>query len=124
LSTAKDLAGLLTLSFLVFTPWSSSSSDFRPGMDKEGEEESVRWEPGRIWDGWAVFLGFFLEEKPGAGEPLDAFRMWRRTDRRRTRAQASLVRVKEHVPPCVVLVINDNSYGLMFALSYIFRTCP
>jgi hypothetical protein len=89
LSTAKDLAGLL--SFLVFTPWSSSSSDFRPGMDKEGEEESVRWEPGRIRDGWAVFLGFFLEEKPGAGEPLDAFRTWRRTDRRRTRAQASPV---------------------------------
>jgi hypothetical protein len=32
--------------------------------------------------------------------------------------------VKEHVPPCVVLVINDNPYGLMFALSYICRTCP
>jgi hypothetical protein len=27
-------------------------------------------------------------------------------------------------PPCVVLVINDNPYGLMFALSYICRTCP
>jgi hypothetical protein len=27
-------------------------------------------------------------------------------------------------PPCVVLVINDNPYGLMFASSYICRTCP
>jgi hypothetical protein len=26
--------------------------------------------------------------------------------------------------PCVVLVINDNLYGLMFALSCICRTCP
>jgi hypothetical protein len=26
--------------------------------------------------------------------------------------------------PCVVLVINDNPYGLMVALSYIYRTCP
>jgi hypothetical protein len=33
-------------------------------------------------------------------------------------------RLKEHMPPCVVLVINDNPYGLMFALSYIYRTCP
>jgi hypothetical protein len=33
-------------------------------------------------------------------------------------------RMKGHVPPCVVLVINDNPYGLMFALSYICRTCP
>jgi hypothetical protein len=32
--------------------------------------------------------------------------------------------VKEHLPPCVVLVINDNPYGLMFASSYICRTCP
>jgi hypothetical protein len=32
--------------------------------------------------------------------------------------------LKEHVPPCVVLVINDNPYGLTFALSYIYRTCP
>jgi hypothetical protein len=32
--------------------------------------------------------------------------------------------LKGHVPPCVVLVINDNPYGLMFALSYICRTCP
>jgi hypothetical protein len=32
--------------------------------------------------------------------------------------------LKEHVPPCVVLVINDNPYGLIFALSYICRTCP
>ena len=32
--------------------------------------------------------------------------------------------LKEHVPPCVVLVINDNPYGLMFALSYICRSCP
>jgi hypothetical protein len=33
--------------------------------------------------------------------------------------------VKEHVPPCVILVINDNPYGLMFALSSIcwFRGC-
>jgi hypothetical protein len=29
-----------------------------------------------------------------------------------------------HLPPCVVLVINDNPYGLMIALSYICRTCP
>jgi hypothetical protein len=26
--------------------------------------------------------------------------------------------------PCVVLVINDNPYGLMIALSYMCRTCP
>jgi hypothetical protein len=32
--------------------------------------------------------------------------------------------LKEHVPPCVVLVINDNLYELMFELSYICRTCP
>jgi hypothetical protein len=32
--------------------------------------------------------------------------------------------VKEHGAPCVVLVINNNLYGLMFALSYICRTCP
>jgi len=28
------------------------------------------------------------------------------------------------VPPCVVLVINDNPYGLMFALRYPYRSCP
>ena len=28
------------------------------------------------------------------------------------------------VYPCVVLVINDNPYGLMFALSYPYRSCP
>ena len=28
------------------------------------------------------------------------------------------------VPPCVVLVINDNLYGLMFALSFTCRICP
>jgi hypothetical protein len=33
-------------------------------------------------------------------------------------------KVKVHVPPCVILVINDNPYGLMFALSYICRTYP
>ena len=33
--------------------------------------------------------------------------------------------VKEHVrPPCVVLVINDNLYGLMCVLSYTCRICP
>jgi hypothetical protein len=26
--------------------------------------------------------------------------------------------------PCVVLVINDNPYGLMVALSYMCRICP
>jgi hypothetical protein len=26
--------------------------------------------------------------------------------------------------PCVVLVIDDNPYGLMVALSYVCRTCP
>jgi hypothetical protein len=31
--------------------------------------------------------------------------------------------VKEYVPPCVVLVINDNPYRLMFVLSFICRTC-
>jgi hypothetical protein len=31
--------------------------------------------------------------------------------------------LKEHVPQSLVLVINDNPYGLMFALSYICRTC-
>ena len=34
-------------------------------------------------------------------------------------------RLKEHaVPPCLVLVIDDNLYGLMVALSYIWRFCP
>ena len=28
------------------------------------------------------------------------------------------------VAPCVVLVINDNPYGLMFALRYTCRYCP
>ena len=28
------------------------------------------------------------------------------------------------LPPCVVLVINDNLYGLMFALRYLHRSCP
>ena len=28
------------------------------------------------------------------------------------------------LPPCVVLVINDNLYGLMVALSYICRFGP
>ena len=28
------------------------------------------------------------------------------------------------VAPCVVLVINDNPYGLMFALRYTCRSCP
>ena len=33
--------------------------------------------------------------------------------------------LKEHaVPPCLVLVIDDNIYGLMVALSYIWRFCP
>jgi hypothetical protein len=32
--------------------------------------------------------------------------------------------LKEHVPLCVVLVINDNPYGLIFASSYICRTYP
>ena len=27
-------------------------------------------------------------------------------------------------PPCVVLVINDNLYGLMCVLSYTCRICP
>ena len=32
----------------------------------------------------------------------------------------SFDRVKQHaVPPCLVLVIDDNLYGLMVALSYI-----
>ena len=30
----------------------------------------------------------------------------------------------EHISPCVILVIYDNPYGLMVALSYIFRICP
>ena len=28
------------------------------------------------------------------------------------------------VAPCVVLVINDNPYGLMLALRYTCRSCP
>ena len=28
------------------------------------------------------------------------------------------------VAPCVVLVINDNLYGLMFALRYLYISCP
>ena len=31
---------------------------------------------------------------------------------------------KSMLPPCVVLVINDNPYGLMFALRYFYRSCP
>ena len=33
-------------------------------------------------------------------------------------------RLLEHISPYVVLVIDDNSYGLMVALSYIYRICP
>ena len=33
-------------------------------------------------------------------------------------------RLKVHGSPCVVLVINDNLYGLMFSLSYTCRICP
>ena len=33
-------------------------------------------------------------------------------------------RLKVHGSPCVVLVINDNLYGLMFELRYFFRSCP
>ena len=32
--------------------------------------------------------------------------------------------MKGHGAPCVVLVINDNFYGLMVALSYPCRACP
>ena len=33
--------------------------------------------------------------------------------------------LKEHaVPPCLVLVIDDNLYGLMVSLSCIWRVCP
>ena len=32
--------------------------------------------------------------------------------------------LKVHVAPCVVLIINDNPYGLMFALRYSYRSCP
>ena len=28
------------------------------------------------------------------------------------------------LPPCVVLVINDNPYGLMFTLRYSYISCP
>ena len=28
------------------------------------------------------------------------------------------------LPPCVVLVINDTPYGLMFTLRYSYRSCP
>jgi hypothetical protein len=31
---------------------------------------------------------------------------------------------RSYLAPCVVLVINDNPYGLMVALSYMCRTCP
>jgi hypothetical protein len=33
-------------------------------------------------------------------------------------------RLKVHLPSCVVLVINDNPYGLMFSLSLIWRNRP
>ena len=36
----------------------------------------------------------------------------------------ALLRLKVHGSPCVVLVINDNLYGLIFALSYTCRICP
>ena len=32
--------------------------------------------------------------------------------------------VLEHISPYVVLVLDDNSYGLMVSLSYIYRICP
>ncbi|KAE8776021.1 hypothetical protein D1007_51408 [Hordeum vulgare] len=35
-----------------------------------------------------------------------------------------LAMVLEHISPYVVLVIDDNPYGLMVALSYIQRICP
>jgi hypothetical protein len=31
---------------------------------------------------------------------------------------------KGTLPLCVVLVINDNPYGLMFSLSFIFQNIP
>jgi hypothetical protein len=31
---------------------------------------------------------------------------------------------RSYQAPCVVLVINDNPYGLMVAFSYMCRTCP
>jgi hypothetical protein len=45
-------------------------------------------------------------------------------DQKRVRREQAIAELKEHVLPYVVLVINDNPYGLMFALSYICRTCP
>ena len=32
-------------------------------------------------------------------------------------------RVKEHGAPCMILVINGNSSGLTFALSYTYKMC-
>ena len=41
-------------------------------------------------------------------------------ERERERGKRQVGGVKEHaVPPCLVLVIDDNLYGLMVALSYI-----
>jgi hypothetical protein len=37
---------------------------------------------------------------------------------------SSLHGERSYRAPCVVLVINDNPYGLMVALSYMCRTCP
>ena len=39
-------------------------------------------------------------------------------DRAEQSAAIKWGRLKVHMPSCVVLVINDNLYGLMFALSY------
>ena len=41
------------------------------------------------------------------------------------RSPSEHILLREHaVPPCLVLVIDDNLYGLMVSLSYILRFCP
>jgi hypothetical protein len=44
------------------------------------------------------------------------------------KTQAEVMKEKKNAErafaPCVVLVINDNLYGLMFASSFICRSCP
>jgi hypothetical protein len=43
---------------------------------------------------------------------------------KRERERISRIVERSCRAPCVVLVINDNLYGLMVALSYMCRTCP
>jgi hypothetical protein len=63
------------------------------------------------------------QAKTELGKHDHRFMEWS-VDKQNTDKNITFTRWKSMEPPCVVLVINDNLYGLMFALSYICRTCP